>query len=168
MLGLEFGTKADRADWLEESLQIIRSQWTQPRTTFEGRHYRLVDAVAEPKPLQQPHPPIWIGGTGPKRTLAMTARYADAWNAPGGSPAEFAASSAILDGHCAAIGRDPAEIRRTIQLGVGEDDLDGLAEVVSGFVAVGVDDVLLIVRAADPVGVAEQVAAVLPRLRRIA
>jgi hypothetical protein len=56
MLGLEFGTRNDRADRLEESVQIIRSLWTQPRTTFEGKHYRLQDAVAEPKPVQQPLP----------------------------------------------------------------------------------------------------------------
>src|SRR4051812_10241657 len=67
MLGLEFGTRNDRADRLEESVQIIRSLWTRPRTTFEGKHYQLQDAVAEPKPVQQPHPPIWIGGRGGQR-----------------------------------------------------------------------------------------------------
>src|SRR3954451_16334995 len=56
MLGLEFGTRNDRADRLEESVQIIRSLWTQSRTTFEGKHYRLQDAVAEPKPGQEAHP----------------------------------------------------------------------------------------------------------------
>ena len=71
MLGLEFGTRGDRADRLEESLQVIRGLWTQPRTTFAGTHYQLQDAVAEPKPVQRPHPPIWIGGSGPKRTLRL-------------------------------------------------------------------------------------------------
>src|SRR5205809_2874455 len=116
MLGLEFGTRNDRADRLEESVQIIRSLWTQPRTTFEGKHYRLQDAVAEPKPMQQPHPPIWIGGSGPKRTLRITAEYADVWNAAGGSPEEVSASSAILDQHCADVGRDPSQIRRPVQV----------------------------------------------------
>ena len=122
MLGLEFGTRNDRADRLEESVQIIRSLWTQPRTTFEGRHYRLQDAVAEPKPIQQPYPPIWIGGSGPKRTLRITARYADVWNAAGGSPQEVAESSAILDRHCADVGRDPSQIRRSVQFRVGDQD----------------------------------------------
>ena len=62
MLGLPFGTAGDRADRLEEALPIIRSLWTESRTTFTGKHYQLLDAVAEPKPLQSPHPPIWIGG----------------------------------------------------------------------------------------------------------
>src|SRR5690242_16003571 len=108
MLGLPFGTKGDRADRLEEALKIITSLWSEPTTTFHGRHYQLQDAIAEPKPVQRPHPPIWIGGAGPKRTLRLAAEYADVWNAPGGEPALVAESSAILDRHCADIGRDPA------------------------------------------------------------
>jgi alkanesulfonate monooxygenase SsuD/methylene tetrahydromethanopterin reductase-like flavin-dependent oxidoreductase (luciferase family) len=64
MLGLQFGTAGDRADRLEEACQVIRSLWTQARTSFAGQHYQLSGAVAEPKPVQQPHPPIWIGGAG--------------------------------------------------------------------------------------------------------
>ena len=119
--------RRDRADRLEESLQVIRGLWTQPRTTFAGEHYQLQDAVAEPKPVQRPHPPIWIGGSGPKRTLRLAAQYADVWNAAGGTAEEVAASSRILDQHCADVGRDPSEIRRSVQLGVGADDVDQVA-----------------------------------------
>lgn len=167
MLGLEFGSKNDRADRLEESVQIIRSLWTQPRTTFDGKHYRLQDAVAEPKPVQQPHPPIWIGGSGPKRTLRITARYADVWNAAGGSPADIAASSAILDRHCADVGRDPGQIRRSVQVGVDADELDQARATVEEHVKVGVTDFLLIVRGDDALAVAEQLAAQLPNLREL-
>jgi alkanesulfonate monooxygenase SsuD/methylene tetrahydromethanopterin reductase-like flavin-dependent oxidoreductase (luciferase family) len=167
MLGLEFGTRNDRADRLEEGVQIIRSLWTQPRTTFEGRHYRLQNAVAEPKPVQQPYPPIWIGGSGPKRTLRITAQYADVWNAAGGSPEEVAASSTILDQHCADVGRDPTQIRRSVQVPVGADDLDQVRATADGYVTVGVTDFLLIVRGADPVAIGEQLAAQLPRLREL-
>jgi F420-dependent oxidoreductase-like protein len=165
MLGLEFGTRNDRADRLEESLQIIRSLWTQPRTTFEGEHYRLQDAVAEPKPVQQPHPPIWIGGSGPKRTLRLAAQYADVWNAAGGSPEEVAASSRILDQHCADVGRDPSEIRRSVQFRVGVDDLDQVRSTAESYVAVGVTDFVLIVQDRDPVDLGERLADHLPGLR---
>jgi len=165
MLGLDFGTRAERADRLDESLEIIRSLWTEPRTTFEGTHYRLRDAVAEPKPVQQPHPPIWVGGSGPRRTLRTAARHADVWNAAGGSPEEVAASSAILDEHCARLGRDPAEIRRSVQLRASSDGLAGLPGTVASYAAVGVTDVILIVAGEDPVATARRVAELLPELR---
>jgi alkanesulfonate monooxygenase SsuD/methylene tetrahydromethanopterin reductase-like flavin-dependent oxidoreductase (luciferase family) len=165
MLGLEFGTVKDRAERLEESIQIIRGLWTQPRTTFAGEHYQLRDAVAEPKPVQQPHPPIWIGGSGPKRTLRIAARYADVWNAAGGAPEEVAASSRILEQHCADVGRDPSEIRRSVQLGVGADDVDQVGAMTEAYVNVGVTDFLLIVRGEDPVAIGKQISAQLPHLR---
>jgi len=167
MLGLEFGTAKDRADRLEESLQVILGLWTSPRTTFEGRHYRLTDAVAEPKPVQRPHPPIWVGGSGPRRTLRLAAQHADVWNAAGGTPQEFAESSRILDQHCADVGRDPDEIRRSVQLGVGADDVDGLEALVEPYVAVGATDLVLIVRGEDPLGIAARVTERLPRLREL-
>ncbi|HEX6443560.1 MAG TPA: LLM class F420-dependent oxidoreductase [Streptosporangiales bacterium] len=166
MLGLEFGTRNDRADRLEEAVQIIRSLWTEPRTTFDGRHYRLENAVAEPKPVQQPHPPIWIGGSGPKRTLRITAEYADVWNAAGGSPDQVAESSAILDRHCADVGRDPATIRRTVQVGVA-DDPDETLSLTEEFARVGVTEILLVLRSDDTVAEAERTAELLPRLREI-
>jgi len=166
MLGLPFGTARDRADWLEEALPIIRSLWTEPRTTFPGKQYLLTEAVAEPKPVQTPHPPIWIGGVGRRRTLRMAAEHAAVWNAPGGSPAEVAELSAVLDGHCADIGRDPAEIRRSVQIRVPADAA-ALVDEVAGFVGVGVTEIILIV-AAEPVAQAERVADLLPELRGLA
>jgi len=166
MLGLPFGTARDRADWLEEALPIIRSLWTEPRTTFTGKHYLLTEAVAEPKPVQTPHPPIWIGGVGRRRTLRMAAEHAAVWNAPGGSPAEVAELSAVLDGHCADIRRDPAEIRRSVQIRVPADAA-ALVDEVAGFVGVGVTEIILIV-AAEPVAQAERVADLLPELRGLA
>ncbi|MBO0830120.1 MAG: LLM class F420-dependent oxidoreductase [Streptosporangiales bacterium] len=166
MLGLEFGTRNDRADRLEEAVQIIRSLWTQPRTTFDGRHYQVKDAVALPKPVQQPHPPIWIGGSGPKRTLRITAEYADVWNAAGGTPEAVAESGEILDRHCADVGRDPAAVRRSVQLGVG-DDADELLRQTEAFARVGITEILLILRSDDTVAEAERTAELLPRLREV-
>ena len=166
MLGLPYGTAGDRADRLEETLKVITSLWRQPTTTFDGKHYHLKDAVAEPKPVQQPHPPIWIGGMGPKRTLRMVAEYADVWNAPGGEPAAIGEASAILDRHCADIGRDPARIRRSVQLPVRED-ADALLRTVEDFTRIGVTELLLVVNGDNAVPRAEKLAELLPRLRSI-
>jgi F420-dependent oxidoreductase-like protein len=166
MLGLPFGTAGDRADRLEEALKIITSLWTESRTTHEGKHYQLKDAVAEPKPVQSPHPPIWIGGSGRRRTLRMAAEYAAVWNAAGGAPEEVAEASAVLDRHCADVGRDPATIRRSVQIRVG-DDFDELQRKVEEFVGIGISDPLLIVQTDDPVARAERLAEALPRLREL-
>jgi len=166
MLGLPFGRKGDRADWLEEACQIIRSLWTEQRTSFEGSYYHLIEAVAEPKPVQQPYPPIWIGGSGRQRTLRITARYADVWNAAGGSPDEVAELSAVLDGRCAEIGRDPAQIRRSVQIRVPEAN-DDVLKLAESYRAVGVSEIVLILHSQDPVGLSDRMADLLPRLRTI-
>jgi F420-dependent oxidoreductase-like protein len=166
MLGLPYGTAGDRADRLEETLKIITSLWGEPTTTFDGKHYHLKDAVAEPKPVQRPHPPIWIGGMGPKRTLRMVAEYADVWNAPGGEPAAIAEAFGILDRHCADIGRDPARIRRSVQIPARED-ADALLRTVEEFARIGITELLLVVNGDNPLPRAEKLAELLPRLRSI-
>jgi F420-dependent oxidoreductase-like protein len=164
MVGLPFGTAGNRADRLEEACEVIRSLWTQERTSFDGTHYKLTEAVAEPNPVQRPYPPIWIGGSGRQRTLRITARYADVWNAAGGSPDEVAEVSAVLDQRCAEIGRDPAQIRRSVQLRVAEAN-DELLELAQSYRAVGVTEIVLILHSQNPASLAEQIAGLLPRLR---
>ena len=136
----------------------------EPRTTFTGKHYLLADAVAEPKPVQTPHPPIWIGGVGRRRTLRMAAEHAAVWNAPGGTPEEVGRAlrraRRALRRHRPGPGRDPP---------VGADPGARRRGRRSpsrsrGFVAVGVTEIILIV-AADPVAQAERVAGLLPELR---
>jgi F420-dependent oxidoreductase-like protein len=166
MLGLPFGSKGDRADWLEEACEIIRSLWTQPRTSFGGTNYKITEAVAEPKPVQQPYPPIWIGGSGRQRTLRITARYADVWNAAGGSPAEVAEASAVLDHRCDEIGRDPGQIRRSVQMRFAEAN-DELLERAESYRAVGITEIVLIVSGQNAAGLAEEVGGLLPRLREV-
>jgi F420-dependent oxidoreductase-like protein len=166
MLGLPFGTAGDRADRLEEACQVIRSLWTQERASFAGQHYQLTEAIAEPKPVQQPHPPIWIGGAGRRRTLRIAARHASVWNAPGGSPEEVADLSGVLDRHCAEIGRDPSDIRRSVQVRVPATP-DELLPLAAAYAAVGVTDLLLVLPA-DPVAQADQAGELLPRLRAAA
>ncbi len=113
--GYDFPPIGTRLDLLEEACQIVRGLLTQPRTTFAGKHFRVENASCLPAPIQA-RLPIWIGGTGEKRTLAIAARHADGWNAAYTSPAEFTRLSRVLDDWCAKIGRDPAEITRTVNL----------------------------------------------------
>ena len=166
MLDLEFGTAGQRIARMDEALRMLKLLWSEERSDFEGRYYRLDGAIANPKPVQRPHPPIWIGGSGERKTLRVVAEHADAWNAPGGEPAEFARLSGVLDRHCDDVGRDPAQIRRTVQVGFRGDADDLLAKVES-FRAVGVDDVIVTLFGDEAERHAELAAQSLPRLREL-
>ncbi|MDY6999256.1 MAG: LLM class F420-dependent oxidoreductase [Actinomycetota bacterium] len=119
--GIELGTVTERFDRFEEACQVLLGLLSQETTTFEGTYYRLTDARNEPKGPQQPHPPICIGGNGEKRTLRITARYADHWNFVGGTAQEFAHKCAVLDAHCADVGRDPTDIMRSAHIRLGPE-----------------------------------------------
>jgi len=110
--GYDFPPIGTRLAQLEEALQIVKLMWTEERASFHGRHYRVERAWCNPKPVQQPHPPIMIGGGGEKVLLRLVAQYADRWNF-GGSLDDFRHKLAVLDRHCAAVGRDPATIERS-------------------------------------------------------
>jgi len=111
--GFEFPAPKVRIGMLRESVEIVRSMWTEPDTTYEGRYYELDGAQCDPKPLQDPHPPIWIGGGGEQLTLRVVARHADVANF-GGKPHEWQHKAQVLQQHCKDVGRDYDEIRKTI------------------------------------------------------
>ena len=111
--GFEFPEAKVRIGMLRETVEIVRSMWTQPHTIYEGRYYNLQGAQCDPKPLQDPHPPIWIGGGGEQLTLRVVARHADRSNF-GGRPDEWAHKAEVLKGHCKDVGRDYDEIVKTI------------------------------------------------------
>ena len=109
--GIELGSPRERSDRFEEACEVLTSLLgPQETTTFSGTYYQLTDAMCNPKPVQQPHPPICIGGSGEKRTLRTAARFAQHWNFVGGTPEQFSRARDVLHAHCADIGRDPAEI----------------------------------------------------------
>ena len=115
--GLKFGPwVGERIDRLGEATGVIRRLLDGERVTHDGPHYRLHDAVCSPRPVQA-HLPILLGGAGPKKTIPLVARLADQWNVFG-TPAKVAAADAVLREACAAIGRDEAEIERTVALNV--------------------------------------------------
>ena len=108
--GIELGSLTERFDRFEEACQVLIGLLSQETTDFDGRFFRLTAARNEPKGPQRPHPPICIGGNGEKRTLRITAKYADHWNFVGGTPAEFARKRDVLKAHCADVGRNPKDI----------------------------------------------------------
>ena len=114
--GIELGTPSERSDRFEEGVEVIINLLSQETTTFKGSYYQLTDARCEPKPVQQPHPPICIGGNGEQRTLRTAARFAQHWNFVGGTPAEFAHKRDVLHEHCATVGRDPKEVQLSSHL----------------------------------------------------
>jgi F420-dependent oxidoreductase-like protein len=119
--GIELGSIKERFDRFEEGCEVLTSLLSQETTDFDGKYYQLKGARNEPKGPQRPHPPICIGGSGEKRTLRITARYAQHWNFVGGTPEEFARKRDVLGAHCADIGRDPTEIMLSAHLFLGED-----------------------------------------------
>lgn len=124
--GIDFPPVGRRIRMLGEALKILRSMWTDHRTTFEGRYYSLMDALCEPKPVQQPHPPLWVGGQGEKLTLRVVAESADGWNTFFMPLDDYRRKLDALASHCEAVGRDPADIRKSlvVQAYVREDEAE--------------------------------------------
>ena len=156
-----------RVGRLSESLQIIKSLWTQDRTNFAGRYFHLNDAIANPKPVQKPHPPIWIGASGDS-TLRLVARHADVWNAAGGGDTEkMKEMIAKLEEACGAIGRDVSEIRRSLQFGWDGADRSSLLDESARYLELGFTEQVIYLRGPEPSATAGKVADMLPELRRL-
>ena len=118
-LGFDFPATRERTERLDETVQIIKGLLTRDDFDFDGRHYRLQRAFYRPRPVQQPHPPIWIGAGGAKVMLPLAARHADVWHGFG-SVSELARKSAVIDRAAEAAGRDPAGIGRSTNLSISE------------------------------------------------
>jgi F420-dependent oxidoreductase-like protein len=138
--GIELGTPRQRSDRFEEACQILISLLSQQTTDFNGEFYQLSGARCEPKGPQRPHPPICIGGSGEKRTLLTTAKYAQHWNFVGGPPDAFAHKRDVLHAHCRDIGRDPAEITLSSHVRLSPDhDYSAVADQAAALGAEGLD-----------------------------
>src|SRR5437667_12772481 len=107
---IPFYNKGERARRLVESVQVVKALFTQDRATFTGKYYQLKDAPFDPKPVQRPHPPILIGGMGPKGVLPLVARHADIWNVfATDDPAQANETNTPFHAHCHKLGRKPAQ-----------------------------------------------------------
>ena len=158
--GIHFGTLKERMDRLEEACQLITEMFRYQKTNFTGQYYQLVDAPMEPKPIQTPLP-LMIGGGGEKRTLRITAQYANEWNV-WGTPEVLIQKQSVLDAHCSDVDRDPAEIQRsacTLLMMTDNDDLlgrvrasrrpvlggsnDEIKQTVQAYIDAGVDEIII-------------------------
>ena len=176
--GIPFFTTGQRLDHLEEAVQLIKLLWkSDGPVNFQGKHYNLKGSPFDPKPVQQPHPPILIGGGGEKKTLRIVAKYADAMNIMGSNPETVTRKFDVLEQHCKDLGRDPNEIERTVSVtfvspgnreewdrnlkmvdpedplakgGGIVEDLDSMEKYVKQYIGLGADQIVFSLRAPFP------------------
>lgn len=173
-LGVPYPPVAERFERLDETLQIVRQMWSDDDGPYHGAHYHLAETINVPQPVQQPRPPILIGGGGEKKTLRLVAKHADACNlfAMGGLDV-VKNKLDVLAQHCADEGRDYSTIEKTILYGGPGSpdpitDTDAFLAEMERYAAIGIDLVELPVPIADPVGFAAQLGdRVIPRLAEI-
>jgi len=134
-LGIGFPATRERVERLEEAVQVMRLLMTEDDASFEGRHYRLRGATYRPRPVQRPHPPIWIGAGGERLTIPVAARQADVWHCfeP---PEELPRKVRVFDEHAERAGRDPGSIERAADLEIS-DPWDEVREQASRLEALG-------------------------------
>jgi F420-dependent oxidoreductase-like protein len=140
--GIELPPLRERFDMFDGGVEAVVGLLTQPSTTFAGRYVQLTDARCEPKPVQQPHPPITIGGRGKTRTLRTTARFAQQWNAITKDTEDWADLKQTLLAHCTELGRDPADITCSVNIRLDSDsaaDLDAAIETTRQYRDAGAD-----------------------------
>ena len=155
-----------RVGRLAESLQILKSLWTEDRTTFAGRYYQFEDAVASPKPVQEPHPPIWIGAGG-DQTMRLVARFADVWNISDDFRDRSAELSSDLEAICQEIGRDYSLIRHSAQNKWDGKDRAMLLDRAARDLEDGFTEHIIVLPPTDAVRAAASAAEALADLRKI-
>ncbi len=144
--GIPLSAPGERIGRMGEACEIIKRMWTEQAPDFDGTYYQLKGAYCEPKPIQKPYPPFVIGGSGEQLTLRIVARYAAIWNFGGGTIEMFQHKNEVIDGYCAAIGRDPAAIERSVELGINPNDWDATRTLVQSFITAGATHVILNLR----------------------
>jgi F420-dependent oxidoreductase-like protein len=157
-MGIPLYPPGQRIRRLDEACTIIKQLFTQHLTTFDGRYYQLKEARCEPKPLQKPHPPFVIGGSGEKLTLRVVTKHADVWNFVRGSAEEFKHKGDILHNHCQTVGRDPNEITLSTQVRVNYQQLEETTEAAQQLVATGATHLVFTLGAPYPEGIVQRLA----------
>lgn len=145
--GVPFHTTLGRLRRLDEALAMIKLLWTQEKSNFNGRHFKLEDASFNPKPVQKPHPPILIGASGEKVALGIVAQHAQMWNSFG-TPEIFRTKIARLEEHCRRLGRDPTAIEKSVLIS-GTFALDEARRCIDAYAAAGVTHIVFSIGSAD-------------------
>ncbi len=158
MYGIPLYPAGERIRRFGEACEVIKRLWTETVANFDGKYYQLKDARCEPKPVQKPYPPFVIGGGGEQLTLRVVAQYASVWNFVGGSVDMFKHKSEVLDEHCAAVGRDPKTIERSIQWPINYNNPSDAIEGMRPFIEAGATHIILNLRAPYPEGIVQRVA----------
>jgi alkanesulfonate monooxygenase SsuD/methylene tetrahydromethanopterin reductase-like flavin-dependent oxidoreductase (luciferase family) len=158
--GMPFPPTGQRLAMLDETIQILQALWTQEVSTFQGQHFTLKDARCNPKPLQKPTPPIWVGGQGEKVTLRIVAQRADGWDMDMAPIADYRRKLNVLSEHCAAAGRDPLSVKKMIHfsgiVAENERDVKRQAEALAASWKTSVEDLRGRVLIGTPEQAAEQ------------
>jgi len=145
-LGFRFPPLGERFERLEQTIQILMQMWSDNDGPYEGTHYQLAETLCSPQPIQRPHPPLLIAGSGEKKTLRLVARYADFCNIAGDNPENVERRLGILAGHCETEGRDYGEIEKTIVTrydpGPNGENASELVDRLGRFAEVGVNAAL--------------------------
>lgn len=152
-LGVPYPPVRERFEMLEETLQICRQMWNDDNGPYHGKHYDLAETICEPQPIRRP--PILIGGSGEKKTLRLVAQYADVWNTTDSDVDVLQHKIEVLIRHCDAVGRDPAEIRKTVGLFADPfADPDGYLKTVERYAESGIEMINVgpVPGTPDPVG----------------
>jgi len=156
-----------RVGRLSESLPVLKSLFSEEKTSFDGRYHKLKDAIANPKPIQKPYPPLWIGASG-ETTLRLVARHADVWNISGGDLQATKDLIAKFEETCGAVGRDQSEIRRSIQFLWDGKEKGEVAEQSARYFELGITEQIVYMRGDHPDRSAAKLADMLPELRSVA
>jgi F420-dependent oxidoreductase-like protein len=137
-LGVPYPPVRERFEMLEETLQICLQMWGDNDGTYNGTHYQLAETICEPQPIRRP--PILIGGGGEKKTLRLVAQYADVWNTTDSDPDVLKHKIDVLTRQCDAVGRDAAEIRKTVGLFADPfGDIDGYLKMLERYAELGIE-----------------------------
>lgn len=164
---IELPSPGKRLRMLEEAIEITKALWTEESVDYDGTYYQLHGARLEPKPVQKPHPPILIGGSGEQVTLKIVAKHADIWNYSGGDIETFRHKVEVLKGHCETVGRDFDEIELSAQRRIDINDIEGTIADAQAFINAGVTHMVFYLSPPYTTGMVTTLAEqVIPRLNQ--